>query len=138
MKLLKERIPKLIDFGTVAGENGSIYFSEIGKDLPFAVKRVYYIVDVPVGSKRASHAHKKLDQVLVAIAGSFVVDITDGVKTWSFIMDDPGKAVLVPGGTWRTLHNFSKKAICLALASDVYDADDYIRDYDEFRRWKSE
>ncbi len=138
MKLLKSQTPELIDFTGIPSENGNLWFAEVGKQLPFPVKRVYYVVDVPADSERAAHAHKRLDQLIIPIKGSFVVDITDGADKLSFTLDNPGKALFLPGGSWRTLRNFSAGAICLVLASECYEADDYIRDYDEFLKWKSQ
>jgi len=137
MKLLKSRAPTLIDFTEVPSESGNLWFAEVDQQLPFLVKRVYYIVEVPAGAERGAHAHKKLDQLIIAIKGSFVVDITDGVNNWSFIMQGPDKALFLPAGGWRTLRGFSEGSVCLVLASECYEADDYIRDYEEFLKWKS-
>ncbi len=136
MKLLNSLIPKLIEFAGIPSDSGNLWFAEFGKDLPFLVKRVYYIVDVPMGAERGAHAHKTLDQVMIAIKGSFVVDIADGVDNWAFTMQNPGKGLFLPSGVWRTLRAFSEGSVCLVLASERYEADDYIRDYDEFLKWK--
>jgi len=137
MSLLTSRIPKLIDITDVPSESGNLWYAEVGRHLPFVVQRIYYIVGVPEGGERAAHAHKLLDQIMIAVSGSFVVDLTDGTNKWSFTLDHPGKGLFLPAGIWRRLHNFSAKAICLVLASEPYKADDYVRDYDEFLSWKS-
>ena len=138
MKLLNSHAPKLIDFTEIPNENGSLWFGEVNRHLPFIVKRVYYIVEVPVGSERSSHAHKKLEQLLIPISGSFTVDTTDGTNKWSFNLDNLGKALFLPGGLWRTARNFSAGAICLVLASECYLADDYIHGYEEFLSWRTQ
>jgi hypothetical protein len=137
MKLLKSHAPSLIGFSGIPSENGNLWFAEVNKELPFLVKRIYYIVEVPNSAERGAHAHKRLDQLIIAIKGSFIVDIADGANNWSFTMDDPGQALFLPAGVWRTLRGFSEGAICFVLASECYEADDYIRDYDEFLQWKS-
>lgn len=137
MKLLNSPAPELIDFTEIPSESGSLWFAEVGKQLPFLVKRVYYIVDVPTGAERGAHAHKRLDQLVIAIKGSFLVDITDGVRNWSFTMGSSDKALFLPSGMWRALRGFSEGSVCLVLASECYEPDDYIRDYDQFLNWKS-
>jgi uncharacterized RmlC-like cupin family protein len=137
MKLVESQIPTLIDFTEIANDHGSLWFAEVNRHLPFTVKRIYYIVGVPVGSERGAHAHKNLDQLMIAMSGSFVIDITDGTNKWSFILNHPGKALYIPAGMWRTLREFSAESICLVLASECYSSEDYIRDYDEFISWKS-
>jgi len=137
MSLLTSHTPKLIDITEVSSESGSLWYAEVGRHLPFVVQRIYYIIDVPEGAERGAHAHKALDQVLISVSGSFVVDLTDGVSKWSYTLNHPGKGLFLPAGIWRGLQHFSTKAICLVLASQTYDASDYIRDFDEFLAWKS-
>jgi len=105
--------------------------------LPFEVKRVYYLFDVPSGSQRGGHAHKALSQFLVALSGSFDVLLKDGKETQRITLNNPTKGLLIPPGTWRELENFSSGAICLVVASDVYEEEDYIRDYQDFLRFKA-
>ncbi len=138
MKLLKSHAPKIIEFAEIPSESGDLWFAEVHKQLPFVVQRVYYIVGVPEGAERGSHGHKKLDQLIVAMNGSFAVDITDGVDNWSFTLDSPGKALFLPAGLWRTLRGFSQGSICLVLASDCYSSDDYVREYQEYLSWKAQ
>ena len=105
----------------------------IEKDvLPFDIKRVYYLYDVPSNAHRGGHAHKKLVQVLIALSGSFDVILDDGNERRTVTLNKPDKGLVVPTGTWRELGNFSSGSVCLVLASDVFEEADYIRDYDSF------
>lgn len=115
---------------------GNLTVVENGKDLPFDVKRVYYLYDVPGGESRGSHAHRNLNQLIIAASGSFTVTLSDGVKKKSFFLNRPYKGLLVRPGMWRDLDDFSSGAVCMVLASDVYKAEDYIRDYDEFLEFR--
>jgi dTDP-4-dehydrorhamnose 3,5-epimerase-like enzyme len=135
---MNQDIPQLIDLTEINDRSGSLLFAEINKNLPFIVQRFYYIVGVPEGGQRGSHAHKILQQMVVALNGSFEIDLTDGVQNWSFQLGDVAKALYLPPGIWRTLSNFSSGAICLVLASEPYSPNDYIHDYDEFISWKAE
>lgn len=104
--------------------------------VPFDVKRVYYLYDVPGGAERGSHAHKELKQLIVAASGSFTVTLDDGNAKRSFVLNRPYQGLLVVPGIWRDLDDFSSGSVCLVLASEKYDAEDYIRDYEEFLRFK--
>lgn len=111
---------------------GNLTVIENGITLPFDVKRVYYLYDVPGGEARGSHAHKKLEQLIIAASGSFTVTLDDGKCKRKFFLNRPNQGLLVLPGMWRDLDDFSSGAVCLVLASDLYKADDYIRNYDEF------
>ena len=115
---------------------GNLTVVENGKTLPFDVKRVYYIYDVPGGESRGSHAHKSLEQLIVAASGSFTVTLNDGRTKRSFFLNRPYQGLLVKPGMWRDLEDFSSGAVCMVLASDVYKKDDYIRDYQEFIKFR--
>lgn len=100
--------------------------------IPFEIKRVYYLYDIPSSSIRGGHSHKNLEQVLIAISGSFDVVLKDGNSTTTVALNKPDKGLLIKNNTWRELENFSSGAVCLVLASTIYDEADYIRDFDEF------
>ena len=100
--------------------------------VPFEIKRVYYLFDIPSNAIRGGHAHKKLRQVLIAISGSFNVVLNDGKLQKTIALNKPDKGLLIENNTWRELENFSSGAVCLVLASNEYEEDDYIRDYEEF------
>lgn len=101
-------------------------------EFPFAVKRVYYLYDVPGGESRGGHAHKSLYQLLVAVSGSFTVVLDDGQNKRSVFLNRSHKGLLIVPGIWRTLEDFSSGAVCLVLASEEYDENDYIRNYQDF------
>lgn len=111
---------------------GNLTVVENGETLPFDVKRVYYIYDVPGGENRGAHAHKELSQLIVAASGSFTVTLDDGKCKRSFFLNRPYQGLYVKPGMWRDLDDFSSGAVCMVLASDVYKKEDYIRDYQEF------
>ena len=100
--------------------------------IPFDIKRVYYLYDIPSSSIRGGHSHKKLQQVLIAISGSFDVVLKDGTSSTTITLNKPDKGLLIKNNTWRELENFSSGAVCLVLASTNYSEEDYIRDFDEF------
>lgn len=104
--------------------------------LPFDIKRVYYIYDVPAGENRGGHAHHTLMQLIVAVAGSFTVNIDDGTHRCSFTLNRPYHGLLIKPGIWRTLDNFASGSVALVLASEHYDEADYIRSYDEFLQYR--
>ena len=106
--------------------------------LPFDVKRVYYLYDVPGGENRGSHAHKDLSQLIIAASGSFRVTLDDGKCKRSFFLNRPYQGLYVKPGMWRDLEDFSSGAVCMVLASEVYQAEDYIREYDEFIKFRNE
>ena len=111
---------------------GNLTVVENGVTLPFDVKRVYYTYDVPGGESRGSHAHKELEQLIIAASGSFTVTLDDGESRRSFFLNRPYQGLYVRPGLWRDLEDFSSGAVCMVLASDKYIAEDYIRDYQEF------
>ena len=106
--------------------------------LPFDVKRVYYLYDVPGGENRGSHAHRDLSQLIIAASGSFRVTLDDGKCKRSFFLNRPYQGLYVKPGMWRDLEDFSSGAVCMVLASEVYQAEDYIRDYNEFIKFRNE
>ncbi|MGK4567638.1 sugar 3,4-ketoisomerase [Flavobacterium sp. 3HN19-14] len=100
--------------------------------VPFEIKRVYYLYDVPSSAQRGGHAHKNLKQVLIALSGSFDVVLKDGKSTEVVTLNKPDKGLLIQSNMWRELENFSSGAVCLVIASEVYDESDYIRNFREY------
>lgn len=117
---------------------GNLSIVQNGKTLPFDVKRVYYIYDVPGGESRGAHAHKELSQLVIAASGSFNVTLDDGKVKRTFFLNRPYQGLYIKPGMWRDLEDFSSGAVCMVLASEVYKEDDYIRDYDEFIKFRNE
>lgn len=115
-----------------SNRRGNLTVVENGQTLPFDVKRVYYLYDIPGGESRGAHAHKQLSQLIVAASGSFRVTLDDGKVKRSFILNRPYQGLYVKPGIWRDLDDFSAGAVCMVLASDIYIVDDYIRSYDEY------
>lgn len=112
--------------------NGNLTVVENNYSIPFDVERVYYLYDVPAGEERGGHAHKELQQFVIAVSGSFDVIIDDGRERKTVTLNRPSKGLHIKPGIWRELNNFSSGAVCLVLASHHYDEDDYIRDYKAF------
>lgn len=115
---------------------GNLSVVQNGDTIPFDVKRVYYLYDVPSGESRGAHAHKDLSQLIIAASGSFTVTLDDGKVKRSFLLNRPYQGLLVVPGIWRDLDDFSSGSVCMVLASHVYDEEDYIRDYEEFLEYK--
>lgn len=126
-------IPKIID------EKGRGKLSVIEKStIPFEIKRVYYLYDVPSDAFRGGHAHKNLNQFMIALSGSFEVKIDDGSNSKKVMLNKPNKGLLIPSGIWREMDNFSAGAVCLVLASEFFDESDYFRDYNSFIDYKTQ
>lgn len=111
---------------------GNLTVVENGKTLPFDVKRAYYLYDVPGGESRGAHAHRELEQLIVAASGSFIVTLDDGREKCDYFLNRPYQGLYVKPGMWRDLSDFSSGAVALVLASDIYKEEDYIRDYHDF------
>jgi WxcM-like, C-terminal len=117
--------------------NGNLTAVSNGIQVPFDVKRVYYLYDVPGGFSRGGHGHLELQQLIVALSGSFDITVDDGKVKRTFHLSRPNMGLYMPSGLWRELDNFSSGSICFVLASIEYDEKDYFRDYDKFVAWKS-
>jgi hypothetical protein len=123
---------RIVELPRIADARGNLTFIEGGTHVPFDVARVYYLYDVPGGEFRGGHAHRQLQQLIVAAAGSFDVIVDDGTRSERFFLNRSYYGLLVPRMIWRELDNFSSGSVCLVLASHPYDEADYYRDYDEF------
>ena len=124
-------IPKIVD------EEGRGKLSVIEKSIiPFEIKRVYYLYDVPSDAFRGGHAHKNLNQFMIPLSGSFEVKIDDGHNNKKIMLNKPNQGLLIPSGIWREMDNFSAGSVCLVLASEVFDESDYFRDYNSFLEYK--
>lgn len=129
---------RLVSLSKLNLERGSISVVENRNVIPFDVKRIYYLYDIPSGSERGGHAHIHLQQLILAPSGSFDLIVDDGQNKKTFKLNNPNQGVIMPSGLWRELANFSSGAICLVLASHVYDESDYIRDYYGFLKYKKD
>ncbi len=123
---------RLLDLPKFTDERGSLTYVEQQNHLPFELRRAYYIYDVPGDEVRGEHAHIDLEQVLVAASGRFDVVVDDGEDRRTVTLDAPDEGLYLPGMTWRAMTNFSEDAVCLVFASEYYDEDDYVHEYDEF------
>ncbi len=123
---------QLIDLPKISDPRGNLTFVEGERHIPFEIKRVYYLYDVPGGASRAGHAHKTLHQLLVAMSGSFEVKVDDGHNKKDFDLNRSYFGLYIPPMIWREIDDFSSGAVCMALASDFYYESDYYRSYDEF------
>lgn len=123
---------RILEFPKICDPRGNLSFIESGCHVPFAIKRVFYIYDVPGGATRGAHAHKENSTVLIALSGSFDLHLSDGEQERIIPMNRSTKGVLIPPMVWDSMHNFTTGTVCLALCSNYYEEDDYIRDYDEY------
>jgi dTDP-4-dehydrorhamnose 3,5-epimerase-like enzyme len=125
---------RIIELPIISDPRGNLSFIEGGRHVPFDIKRIYYLYDVPGGATRAGHAHKTLHQVLVAMSGSFNVTLDDGRERKEFRLNRSYYGLYIYPMVWREIDNFSSGSVCMALASDFYEEADYYRDYEEFLR----
>jgi dTDP-4-dehydrorhamnose 3,5-epimerase-like enzyme len=130
---------RIIDLNKHHSDNkGDITIVENEVTVPFSTERVYYLYNVPCGESRGAHAHKELQQLIVATSGSFDVIMDDGSNKRRFNLNCPYRGLLIPAGLWRELDNFSADAVCLVLASMIYTTEDYIRNYTDFLNYKKQ
>ena len=123
---------RMLDFPVIPDRRGNLTFGEGMRHVPFDIKRVYYLYDVPGGEERGGHAHRQLEQVIIAMSGSFDVVLDDGSARAEITLNRSYFGVYVSRMVWRELVNFSSGSVCLVLASRPYEAEDYLYDYDEF------
>ena len=123
---------KIYDFTSHGDERGQLVAIEEIKDIPFKVKRIYYIYDTLEGVRRGFHAHRNLEQILICVKGSCKIHLDDGKDTAEVTLDKPYKGLYISNDTWREMYDFTPDAVLLVLASELYDESDYIRNYDKF------
>lgn len=127
---------RLLDLPIIKEPRGNLSFVEgCGRHLPFEIKRIYYLYDIPADAQRGAHGHKNLQQLILAISGSFEILLDDGSLKETFQLRKPWQGLYIQGGTWREIRSFSAGAVCVVLASDYYDEDDYLRDYNNFLKF---
>lgn len=124
---------QLLELPKIQDRRGNLTFIEQSRHIPFEFQRTYYLYDVPGGSSRGGHAHKELKQLIIAVAGSFDVILHDGEEKKRVSLNRPYQGLYVCPMIWRELENFSSGSVCLVLASNYYDEDDYYRDFEEFK-----
>ena len=125
---------KMVDLPKINEPRGNLTFIEGGRHIPFEIKRVYYLYDVPGGAERGGHAHKDLHQLIIAMSGSFDVVLNDGTQQKRFHLNRSYSGIYICPMIWRELDNFSSGSVCMVLASNFYDEADYYRNYEEFVR----
>lgn len=125
----------IIDLPKIVDPRGNLTVAEGVKDVPFEVKRVYWTYDVPSGESRGGHAHRCCEEFIVAVSGSFDVTLDDGRERRTFHLNHPYQGLYVGTGIWRTLDDFSSGAVCLVLASEGFEEEDYIREYDDYTEY---
>ena len=127
---------EILDLPKIYDPRGNLTVAEQMRNVPLEVKRVYWTYDVPAGERRGGHAHKECVEFIIAVSGSFTVTLDDGKgNRKDFHLNHPWQGLLVPTGIWRTLEDFSSGAVCLVLASELYDEDDYIYEYEDFLKY---
>lgn len=125
---------QLIELPKISDPRGNLTFVEADRHIPFAIKRVYYLYDVPGGAERGGHAHKGLHQLIIAMSGSFDIHLDDGENKKTIHLNRSYNGLYVCPMIWREMDNFSSGAVCMVLASNFYDESDYYRDYNEFMK----
>lgn len=129
---------KMFDFQKHGDKRGMLVALEEMKDIPFQIKRVYYMYDTVFGVRRGYHAHKELQQILIAIHGSCKIHLDDGNDTAEVVLDKPYEGLYLNNNVWREMYDFSEDAVLMVLASEYYDENDYIRNYQDFLKFVRE
>ncbi|MBH2024895.1 MAG: WxcM-like domain-containing protein [Flavobacteriales bacterium] len=128
---------EIVTLPIVHRESGSLTVLENRQNIPFDIKRIYYLYDVPMGAERGGHGHYHLEQYVVAASGSFTFVLDDGTNKREVFLNHPDKALYIKPGIWREMKDFSSGSICLVLANMEYNEDDYIRDYSKFKAYRN-
>lgn len=128
------KLCKIIDLPKISDPRGNLTFIEGNQHIPFEIRRVYYLYDVPGGAERGGHAHKELSQLIIAMSGSFDVILDDGNERKRFHLNRSYQGLYICPMVWRELDNFSSGSVCMVLASNIYDESDYYRDYNDYLR----
>lgn len=128
---------KIVKLPIVHENKGNITVLENSINTPFDTKRIYYLYDIPMDSTRGGHAHYKLEQFIIAASGSFIFTLDDGSQRRDFFLNHPNKALHIKPGIWREMREFSSGSVCLVLASKEYTESDYIRDYNDFLKFRN-
>jgi hypothetical protein len=129
---------KIIKLNKIESITGNLTVIQNGLNIDFEINRIYYLYDIPGGESRGEHAHKQLEQFVIAASGSFTIQLDDGVTRKCYELNKPNLALNIKPGIWRDIYNFSSGAICLVLASLNYSESDYIRNYDDFLEYKKQ
>ena len=124
---------RLYTFSTTSDERGSLSFLENSPGLPFNIVRTFWIYNIPEGQERGNHAHRTCQEIIIPVHGSFHIEVTDGTNTADIVMNQPEKGLLVPEMIWCRLHSFSPDAVCLCLASQQYDKEGYINEFEQYK-----
>jgi oxalate decarboxylase/phosphoglucose isomerase-like protein (cupin superfamily) len=128
--------PHIIDFPKIIDERGNLSYFESNSKIPFEIKRAYWIYDVPGGEIRGEHAYRELEEVIIALSGSFDVILNDGEREYKFTLNRSYLGLFIPKLMWRRIENFSTNSLALIVSNNIYNPEDYIRDYEEFEKIK--
>lgn len=126
---------KIIELPKITDPRGNLTVAEANKNVPFDIKRTYWVYDVPGGECRGGHAHKQCLEFIVAVSGSFHVTLDNGKEKNTYLLNHPWQGLLVDTGVWRTLDDFSSGAVCMVLASEKFEEEDYIREYEDYLKY---
>lgn len=129
---MNEKQRSIIQLPKIFDPRGNLTVAQGGEQVPFDIARVYWVYDVPAGESRGGHAHKECRELIIALSGSFTVTLNNGREKENFHLNHPYQGLLVEKGVWRTLEDFSSGAVCLVLASHLFEEEDYIRDYQDY------
>ncbi|NNE55516.1 MAG: WxcM-like domain-containing protein [Flavobacteriales bacterium] len=124
----------LVDLPVISDPRGDLTFLEGDRHVPFPIRRVYFLYNVPVDSERGGHAHRELEQVVFALSGSFRIKVDDGTSKTEYWLRNPRKGLYINRMVWREMDSFSQGAVCMVIASQYYDEGDYFRNYEDFQK----